>query len=74
MAFGEPKYITKKMQFEAILNTLSKTYPFLLGKIDVAKILGISRVTLDRKISKGQIKLVDNKISLSSVAKYLCGE
>jgi len=70
----EDKIITKKIQYEGILKLLSEKYPFLLSKVDVAQILGMSRNTLDVKIREGKIKATDGKISIGTVAKYLCGE
>lgn len=47
-------------------------FPLLMDKGYVCKKLGISRPTLDKKIKDGLIKTDEGKITIGSLARYLC--
>ncbi|MBQ8390941.1 MAG: hypothetical protein IJX50_00140 [Clostridia bacterium] len=44
-----------------------------LSRKEAQEVLGVSHTHLAKMINRGHIKLIDNKIPLGSVARYLCG-
>ena len=50
-----------------------KGCPMLATRAEAAKFLGIGQQNLRKEISKGKLKLQDNKIPIGSLASYLCG-
>ena len=51
----------------------TKKLPLLLNRGQACEALGISRDYLAVLIAKGDIKLLNSKIPIGSVARYLCG-
>lgn len=65
----------EKENYRSMLSYLAddKKCPLVMSKVEVAKILGISRGKLDDMIIGGEIKMQGGKIPIGSVANYLCG-
>lgn len=51
---------------------VNKKIPLLMSRGQACEVMGISRDYLSMLISKGKIKLSENKIPIGSVANYLC--
>lgn len=50
-----------------------KHLPLFLNKGQACEVLGISRDHLAKLIAEGEIKVTENKISLGSIARCVCG-
>ena len=60
--------------YRETLELLAEKHPMTVTQKDTAKILGCSLSHLkDTIIKKGHIKVVDGKIPLGSIARYICG-
>lgn len=53
--------------------TTTKNLPMLINRKQACEVLGVSRDYLGKLIAKGEIKLSNSKITLGSLARYLCG-
>ena len=58
--------------YRETLALLHKTYPMTLTKISAAEAIGASVSFVDKLIRDGKLKKNDGKITLPSVAWYLC--
>ena len=65
----------EKANYRSMLSYLvdEKKCPLVMNKVEVARVLGISRGKLDDMIFEGEIKMQSGKIPIGSVANYLCG-
>lgn len=64
----------EKQGYREMLAFLSERgYKMTLSRKEAQEVLGVSHTHLAKMISRGHIKLIDNKIPLGSVARYLCG-
>lgn len=52
--------------------SVDKKLPALANKVQICEALGISRDYLDKLIAKGDISLSSNKVTIGSVARFLC--
>lgn len=50
-----------------------KGVPMVMSKKRAAVILGVSRTKLNEMIADGNIAVDNNKITVGSIARYLCG-
>lgn len=65
----------EKENYRSMLSYLAdeKKCPLVMNKVEVAKVLGISRGKLDDMIFEGEIKMSGGKIPIGALANYLCG-
>lgn len=47
-------------------------FPLVMNKKEVMERLNISSTTLNNLIRRGDIKISENKITIGSLARYLC--
>lgn len=59
--------------YRETLELLAEKHPMLVTRQTTTVILGCCTNTLDKIIKKGHIKVVDGKIPLGSIARYICG-
>jgi len=64
----------EKQGYREMLGFLTdKGYGMTLSKKETQELLNVSHTHLAKIIARGHIKIVDNKIPIGSVARYLCG-
>lgn len=63
----------KKNYREMLAHLTDNDIPKVMSKVYVANYLGIGYRTLQRLIKKGLLKDTDGKITIGSLANYLCG-
>ncbi len=58
---------------EMLLFLREQGCPMMSTRKEASSFLGICQQNLRREISKGRIKLCEDKIPIGSLASYLCG-
>jgi len=62
----------EKPNYRTMLCVLMEQFPNTMTKIEACKALNCSRPFLDKLIRTGKIKYSGGKITIGSIASYLC--